>query len=51
VDEQGLIAKVFTEFSGNSDGQSVKAEATTELRDLGQTVEVSDPLAATPTTK
>jgi hypothetical protein len=51
VDEQGLIAKVFTEFSGNSDGQLIKAEATTELRDLGQTIEVLDPLEATPTTK
>jgi hypothetical protein len=51
VDEQGLIAKVFTEFSGNPDGQLIKAKATTELRDLGRNVEVSDPLEATPTAK
>jgi hypothetical protein len=49
VDEQGLIARVRTEFSGNPDGQLIEAEAVTELRDLGGTVEVSDPLE--PTTK
>jgi hypothetical protein len=48
VDEQGLIARVRTEFSGNPDGQLIEAEALTELRDLGKTIEVLDPLAATP---
>lgn len=44
VDGEGLLAKVRTTFSGNSDGHVIEAVAVTEFRDIGLPVEIDNPL-------